>query len=698
MTRMRLSALLAVAAAVAALPAAAAGAARPDPSFGAGKGYVTTAVRGHSAVAYAAAAVRGRIVVAGQAITPSGNGQVLVARYRSSGALDRTFADGGIFRSSLPASRGPFIGTSLAVEPGTGRLLVGGGYGQGSMLALRLTAGGRLDRTFGAGRGYTAVAAGGTAQTIALDRAGRVLLGGSNANANGRPMVVARLTRSGALDRAFGRAGQAQSLFWNPDLASSAGVAGLAVTAGGGVVAMGHLDYIGGDGHGSAGVFALSSAGRPQTGFGTAGHAEIAFPTATGFQQWFPCALLRDAWGRITVPGNGSNGSAGAVLSIRLTAAGALDPSFGTGGRASVPGPSAASDTTCGAVAAPGGGLTVGVGSTLARITGVGAADPAFGPGGRVRITSPSAVGLNAAAAGTARSVVAAGSAGRRLYVGRWLTTTALRSASATVAAATSVSPRPTPKILSASWGTDNGVGCPSGAKNLDNIPVTFNWFVRRSTIQTTDFQIVRDDGTTATPTCALQYPPDEADEAQTVNLIGDFGDSVHGPTPVAIRIVGALQGKAPGANRWKPFPPLKQAQVEPLPGGPYVVDAWTLTPALYRRDRNRCTTGRTFVRVMWSNGLTAYPTGEEVGAPVVSSYRAVYRRTNGRTVAIAPLDVADLHDHQSAFNADNMHDLCLPRPPKGARLTGVTIAADLIQDPDGDPNLAQRFRVPRVG
>lgn len=152
---------------------------------------------------------------------------------------------------------------------------------------------------------------------------------------------------------------------------------------------------------------------------------------------------------------------------------------------------------------------------------------------------------------------------------------------------ATGANPRPKPKVLSASWGTDNAVGCPSGAKGLDNIPVTFDWFVRRSSIQTTDFQIVRSDGTTATPTCALQFPPDETDEAQTVNLIGDFGDSVNGPTPVAVRIVGALQGKAPGGKTWKAFPSLKQAKVEPLSGGPYVVDAWTLTPALYPASRS---------------------------------------------------------------------------------------------------------------
>lgn len=261
-------------------------------------------------------------------------------------------------------------------------------------------------------------------------------------------------------------------------------------------------------------------------------------------------------------------------------------------------------------------------------------------------------------------------------------------------AAATGPLARPEAKILSASWGTDGAVGCPNGAQGLDNIPVTFNWFIRRSSIQTTDFRIARSDGSTATPTCALQFPPDEPDEAQTVNLIGDFGDSVNGPTPVSIRLVGALQGKLPGAPRWRRIPPLAKAKVEPLSGGPYIVDAWTLTPAIYRGDGNRCKTGKTFVRVMWSNGLTAYPTGAEVGSAVVASYRAIYRAPNGKAIKIAPLEVADLHDHPSAANADNMHDLCLPRLPHDAKLKAVTIGAGLIQDPNGDPNAAQNFRV----
>jgi hypothetical protein len=262
------------------------------------------------------------------------------------------------------------------------------------------------------------------------------------------------------------------------------------------------------------------------------------------------------------------------------------------------------------------------------------------------------------------------------------------------IAGATVVPGRPVPKILSASWGTDNQVGCPNGTQGLDNIPVTFNWFIRGERFPVSDFRVVRSDGTVVTPTCAIRFPPDEADEAQTVNLIGDFGAAVNGPTPVEVRVHRPLEAKPPGAVRWSFIWHFAPKRVDPLSGGPYIVDAWTIMPWIYRVDRNRCRVGDTFVRVMWSNGLTAYPTGEEVGAPVTASYRALYRLPNGKTTAIRPLEVADLHDHETSFNADNMHDLCLPRPPRGAKLAAVTIGADLIQDPDGDPNLAQRVKV----
>jgi len=418
---------------VAAAAAASSGSrrARPDPTFGAGQGWVTTRIPGASSVAYGAAVIEhGRIVVAGQATSRIGGSQIVAVRYLRDGRLDTSFGSNGVFETALPQADGPFIANAVAVERSTGRLLIAGGYGQGSMLVLRLTPGGQLDPTFGQNQsGFVTVPIGGVAQSIAIERSGEIVVGGSNGNRQGRPMVVARLTRNGALDHRFGQRGLAQVLFWNAKSASSAGVSGLATAPHGGVIASGHLDYIGGNGphstpgHGSAGVFRLSPKGRLMRSFGSAGHVEIAFRTAGTFAQWFPCAMTVDSRNRITVTGDGSTRALHAVLlSARLSRAGKLDRSYGRAGngRAVTPGLRSGEDTTCGATTSAAGSVTVGVGSTLARLLPDGTANGSFARGGVIRIAKPRNVGVNAVARSGSRRIVIAGSAGDAVYVARY--------------------------------------------------------------------------------------------------------------------------------------------------------------------------------------------------------------------------------------------------------------------------------------
>ena len=248
-------------------------------------------------------------------------------------------------------------------------------------------------------------------------------------------------------------------------------------------------------------------------------------------------------------------------------------------------------------------------------------------------------------------------------------------------------------RILSAVWGLNNANKCPTGETGLDNIPVTFNWFIELSTIAVTDFVITRDDGTTAIPTCALQFPPDEANEAQTVNLIGVFGDPT-AARPVTVTVVGDLEGHPPLESEWRPIAPGLSSPIVQIEAGPEISDAWLLTPSMLEGDANACTVGSTFVRVAWSNGMTAYPTGAELGDAAVKSYNAIFTLPNGKRINVRPLAVADLADHATPAMDDNMHDLCLPKVPVGARLTEVRIGANFLQDPNGDPNLVQRFKV----
>ena len=257
--------------------------------------------------------------------------------------------------------------------------------------------------------------------------------------------------------------------------------------------------------------------------------------------------------------------------------------------------------------------------------------------------------------------------------------------------------------VLSAAMGSNDATAnaCPkSTATGLDNLPIVFNWFIRPSSVKASDFTIVNQNGTKTHPLCALQYPPDERNELQTINLIGSFGESQAGQRPVRVEFSGSLQGRPIGARQWRPVGSLPAQKIVQVEAAPFVVDAWTLTPALYAGDRNRCNpgVGATSVRVVWSNGIIAYSdSGEvgEVGDAVIASYQAVYRLASGRLKTFAPLAVADLLDHGgTAAMDDNMHDLCLPRVPRGAKLHSIKIGADLVQDPNGDPNKSQTFVV----
>jgi uncharacterized delta-60 repeat protein len=402
---------------------------RGDPGFGSGRGFVTTPIAGTEAVAYGAVVLPGgRIVIAGQASPPSGDGQVVLARYLPNGRLDRGFGSGGIFQSAFPAAAAPFVATAIARDRRTGKLVVAGGYGQGSMLVMRLTPDGRLDQTFGARRtGFATVGVGGIATALAIQRSGGILLGGSNAGRPGRPFVVVRFTRNGTLDRGFGHRGVAQALFWNPSAGSGAGLS-LATTRDGGVIASGHIDYIGGTGgasggHGSAGVFRLTPRGRPLRSFGTRGHVQITFfGRARAPESWYPCAMTVDGRGRITVTGGGGTHRS-ALLTARLTPRGALDRTFGSSGngRAATPGVGGNAITTCGATSTRAGGIAVAVQSRLAALLPDGLPNRRFAPGGVVKIDKPRQVFVNDLIASGPSRLVMAGSAGNAIYVSRYL-------------------------------------------------------------------------------------------------------------------------------------------------------------------------------------------------------------------------------------------------------------------------------------
>jgi uncharacterized delta-60 repeat protein len=116
-----------------------------DTTFGGGDGFVDAGGGFFSGLA----------VQAGDKILVSDPAQRRVSRYNRDGSLDTTFATGGHFTNFVAAGIEDFRPTDVAVQPTTGRIIVGGnGYppeSNSDWVVIAVTPNGSLDTTFGTG-------------------------------------------------------------------------------------------------------------------------------------------------------------------------------------------------------------------------------------------------------------------------------------------------------------------------------------------------------------------------------------------------------------------------------------------------------------------------------------------------------------------------------------------------------------------
>jgi uncharacterized delta-60 repeat protein len=280
-----------------------------DPTFGSG-GKKVIDFGGEDEGAHAVALQPdGKILLAGDThLKPA------VVRLRVNGTLDPSFENDGKKAFSWGA-----IGriTAVVVAP-NGKILLGGFSGPegGDIKVARLNANGLLDKTFGTG-GIAAVDFGGTefGEAMARQADGRILVAG-RADAGGA--IVARLRATGALDPDFGAGGRvtlpgggsANAVLVQPDRR---------------IVVAGNAS-----GSGAMTVTRLMPGGSLDTGFGTNGTTAIDFGALADLAGG---AVLQPD-GRIVVAGYTQATEDVAVA--RLTSGGALDPSFGAGGKATV--------------------------------------------------------------------------------------------------------------------------------------------------------------------------------------------------------------------------------------------------------------------------------------------------------------------------------------------------------------------------
>ncbi|MER5600367.1 hypothetical protein [Streptomyces sp. NPDC002265] len=165
---------------------------------------------------------RGRIVAAGSATLSAAQGgtSFAVARYLRDGRLDSSFGSGtprpGVVVTSMAANDGLDLAESVVIDR-RGRILAGGSADTGGRFDLALARyrpDGSLDRHFGDGGKVLAnVGPGSTDEDLAglvLQADGRILAGGSTAAtefAVDSDFLLARFRDDGTLDRGFGRDG-----------------------------------------------------------------------------------------------------------------------------------------------------------------------------------------------------------------------------------------------------------------------------------------------------------------------------------------------------------------------------------------------------------------------------------------------------------------------------------------------------------
>jgi len=308
----------------------------PDPAFGT-NGRVTTNFPGLAAVASSVLVQPdGRILVAGGAFPLfTFLGDFELVRYEANGALDGSFGAGGIVTTSFPG-QGSY-GFAMALQP-DGKILVAGtdfvAFSSSSssntdFAVARFNPDGSPDRTFGVDGKVTTDFDGfnDDAFSILVQPDGKLVAVGSAVNqASFSDFAAVRYTASGTVDSSFGVGGKVRTDFGTLgyDQARSA-----ALQADGKIVAAGTTIFD----NGLSQPFALArytAAGVLDSAFDGDGLKQIDFGS---FMQTAYDVLVQPDGRIITAGYPNSESSDSDFLIARCTTDGALDTTFGIGGK-----------------------------------------------------------------------------------------------------------------------------------------------------------------------------------------------------------------------------------------------------------------------------------------------------------------------------------------------------------------------------
>ncbi|HJP66051.1 MAG TPA: delta-60 repeat domain-containing protein, partial [Actinomycetota bacterium] len=250
-------------------------------------------------------------------------GGLASSAYAAPGDLDPTFGSGGV--QTTPIGPADDVAHGMAVQP-DGKVIAVGHTFNGSIddfAVARYTTAGVLDPTFGSGGkvSTTIGSTGAEAFAAVVQPDGKIVLAGWAFTATAYDIAVVRYTSSGTLDPTFGSGGKTTTDFGNTDEVGSA----IALQPDGKIVVVGNT---GGFFSHDFALVRYTSSGALDGSFGTSGRVVTNFLTD---DVALAAAIQPD--GKI-VAGGYALGASGYDFGLaRYTTAGALDTSFGSGGK-----------------------------------------------------------------------------------------------------------------------------------------------------------------------------------------------------------------------------------------------------------------------------------------------------------------------------------------------------------------------------
>jgi uncharacterized delta-60 repeat protein len=303
-----------------------------DASFGSGGKVTTSFSQGASQGEALALQQDGKIVAAGLVQLSSDHTLFAIARYNSNGALDPGFGAGG--QATVDFGVGLNFANAIAIQA-DGKIVLAGqalyitSNGQSQFGLARLSPEGTLDLSFGNGGMVTgpSISAINAAKGLAIQPDGKIVVSGySRANTASGDWAVARYNADGSLDSTFGASGAVTTRFLGlGDVASSVLVLadGKLIVTGYAFVGQGEIDFA---------LARYDASGTLDPSFGNGGKVTTAFPggVAVGTRG----ALQPD--GKTLLTGgfysNPNDSKTADVAIARYNADGTLDAAFGTSG------------------------------------------------------------------------------------------------------------------------------------------------------------------------------------------------------------------------------------------------------------------------------------------------------------------------------------------------------------------------------